>query len=183
MIKSLLLKNTYKRIESTLTKVHFTNLFSEYMNWFFSDEYLSFTGNRESYRKALKSSFDDVVEYSKEYQRKERIKLLLENITLEFLSEFLGYLDKTKGYLPSTVNKRIKVFRLFKSWLRDTKNISFNLVFPKKRFSEPNREVICFDHKEILELYKFKDFDASNDKHTKYLVWPALSFNINKKKL
>lgn len=169
LIKSLLLKNEYRRIESTLTKVHFLSLFNEYMDWFYSDEYLIVTKNRESYRRALKSSFDDVLEFSNEYQRKEKIKLLLENISLEWISEFLSYLDKNKGYLPSTVNKRIKVLRLFKSWLRDTKNVSFNLVIPRKRFKEPLREVICFNHKQILELHEFKEFDASNDKHTKYL--------------
>lgn len=169
LIKSLLLKNEYKRVESTLTKVHFTTLFNEYTNWFFSDEYLVVTQNRDSYRKALKSSFDDVSDFSNEYQRKERIKLLLENITLEWISDLLTYLEKNKGYLPSTINKRIKVLRLFKSWLRDTKNISFNLVIPKKRFKEPLREVICFNHKQILELHEFKEFDVSNNKHTKYL--------------
>ena len=169
LIKSLLLKNEYRRVESTLTKVHLTTLFNEYTNWFFSDEYLVVTQNRDSYRRALKSSFDDVSDFSNEYQRKERIKLLLENITLEWISDFLTHLDKRKGYLPSTINKRIKVLRLFKSWLRDTKNISFNLVIPKKRFKEPLREVICFNHKQILELHEFKEFDSSNDKHTKYL--------------
>ena len=169
LVKSLLLKNEYRRVKETLTKVHFTTLFTQFMNWFYSDEYLIITRNRDSYRRAVKSSFDDVLEFSLEYQRKEKIKLLLENIDLEYLSEFLGYLDKTKGYLPSTVNKRIKVLRLFKSWLRDSKNISFNLVIPKKRFIEPPREVICFNHKEIVELHNFKEFDASNDKHTKYL--------------
>ena len=96
--------------------------------------------------------------------------MLLENITLEWISEFLSELEKNKGYLPSTINKRIKVLRLFKTWLRDTKNISFNLVIPKKRFKEPPREVICLNHKQILELHNFKEFDASNEKHSKYLV-------------
>ena len=170
LIKSLLLKNEYKRVKSTLTKVHFTTLFNEYTNWFFSDEYLVITQNRNSYRSALKTSFDDIIDFSNEYQRKEKIKLLLENITLEWISEFLSELEKNKGYLPSTINKRIKVLRLFKTWLRDTKNISFNLVIPKKRFKEPPREVICFNHKQILELHDFKEFDASNEKHSKYLV-------------
>ena len=169
LIKSLLLKNEYKRVQSTLTKVHFTTLFNEYTNWFYSDEYVVINQNRNSYRSALKTSFDDISDFSNEYQRKERIKLLLENITLEWISDLLTYLEKNKGYLPSTINKRIKVLRLFKSWLRDTKNISFNLVIPKKRFKEPLREVICFNHKQILELHEFKEFDASNDKHTKYL--------------
>ena len=170
LIKSLLLKNEYKRVKSTLTKVHFTTLFNEYTNWFFSDEYLVITQNRNSYRSALKTSFDDIIDFSNEYQRKEKIKLLLENITLEWISEFLSELEKNKGYLPSTINKRIKVLRLFKTWLRDTKNISFNLVIPKKRFKEPPREVICLNHKQILELHNFKEFDASNEKHSKYLV-------------
>ena len=170
LIKSLLLKNEYKRVKSTLTKVHFTTLFNEYTNWFFSDEYLVITQNRNSYRSALKTSFDDIIDFSNEYQRKEKIKLLLENITLEWISEFLSELEKNKGYLPSTINKRIKVLRLFKTWLRDTKNISFNLVIPKKRFKEPPREVICLNHKQILELHDFKEFDASNEKHSKYLV-------------
>ncbi len=170
LIKSLLLKNEYKRVKSTLTKVHFTTLFNEYTNWFFSDEYLVITQNRNSYRSALKTSFDDIIDFSNEYLRKEKIKLLLENITLEWISEFLSELEKNKGYLPSTINKRIKVLRLFKTWLRDTKNISFNLVIPKKRFKEPPREVICLNHKQILELHNFKEFDASNEKHSKYLV-------------
>jgi len=187
LIKSLLLKNEYRRIESTLTKVHFLSLFNEYMDWFYSDEYLIVTKNRESYRRALKSSFDDVLEFSNEYQRKEKIKLLLENISLEWISEFLSYLDKNKGYLPSTVNKRIKVLRLFKSWLRDTKNISFNLVIPRKRFKEPPRDVISFYHNEILEIHKFKEFDASHDKHTKYLKKEGtdvvyIEDNLNKSK-
>ena len=168
-IKSLILKNEYRRVESTLTKVHFTTLFNEYSNWFFSDEYLVITKNRNSYRTALKTSFEDIVDFSNEYQRKERIKLLLENITLEWISEFLNELEKEKGYLPSTINKRIKVLRLFKTWLRETKNISFNLVIPKKRFKEPQREVICLNHKQIRELHEFKEFDSTNDKHTKYL--------------
>jgi len=170
LIKSLLLKNEYKRVQSTLTKVHFTTLFNEYTNWFYSPEYLVITQNRNSYRSALKTSFDDIIDFSNEYQRKEKIKLLLENITLEWISEFLSELEKNKGYLPSTINKRIKVLRLFKTWLRDTKNISFNLVIPKKRFKEPPREVICFNHKQILELHDFKEFDVSNEKHSKYLV-------------
>jgi site-specific recombinase XerD len=170
LIKSLILKNEYRRVKSTLTKVHFTTLFNEYTNWFFSDEYLVITQNRNSYRSALKTSFDDIIDFSNEYQRKEKITLLLENITLEWISEFLSELEKNKGYLPSTINKRIKVLRLFKTWLRDTKNISFNLVIPKKRFKEPPREVICFNHKQILELHDFKEFDASNEKHSKYLV-------------
>ena len=187
LIKSLLLKNEYRRIESTLTKVHFLSLFNEYMDWFYSDEYLIVTKNRESYRRALKSSFDDVLEFSNEYQRKEKIKLLLENISLEWISEFLSYLDKNKGYLPSTVNKRIKVLRLFKSWLRDTKNISFNLVIPRKRFKEPPRDVISFYHNEILEIHKFTEFDATNDKHTKYLKKEGtdvvyIEDNLNKSK-
>ena len=170
LIKSLLLKNEYKRVQSTLTKVHFTTLFNEYTNWFYSPEYLVITQNRDSYRCALKTSFDDIIDFSNEYQRKEKIKLLLENITLEWISEFLSELEKNKGYLPSTINKRIKVLRLFKTWLRDTKNISFNLVIPKKRFKEPPREVICLNHKQILELHDFKEFDTSNKKHSKYLV-------------
>jgi site-specific recombinase XerD len=170
LIKSLLLKNEYKRVQSTLTKVHFTTLFNEYTNWFYSPEYLVITQNRNSYRSALKTSFDDIIDFSNEYQRKEKIKLLLENITLEWISEFLSELEKNKGYLPSTINKRIKVLRLFKTWLRDTKNISFNLVIPKKRFKEPPREVICLNHKQILELHDFKEFDVSNEKHSKYLV-------------
>jgi len=169
LIKSLLLKNEYKRVQSTLTKVHFTTLFNEYSNWFYSDEYLVITQNRNSYRVALKTSFEDIINFSNEYQRKERIKLLLENITLEWISQFLNELEKEKGYLPSTINKRIKVLRLFKTWLRETKNISFNLVIPKKRFKEPPREVICLNHKQIRELHEFKEFDSTNDKHTKYL--------------
>lgn len=169
LVKSLLLKNEYKRIESTLTKVHFSVLFKEYRDWFFSDEYLVITNNRDSYRTALKTSFEDITNYTFEYQNKHKIKLLLENIDLEWISKFIDTITKTKGYLPSTVNKRIKVLRLFRSWLRDTKRISFNLIIPKKRFTEPNREVICFNHKEILQIHNFKEFDASNDKHIKHL--------------
>tara|TARA_B110000977_G_C11043477_1_gene479648 strand:+ start:143 stop:1756 length:1614 start_codon:yes stop_codon:yes gene_type:complete len=168
MVKSYHQNHQFKKISKTLSHIHFLILFEEYTKWFQSEEYLIVTKNSKSYQTALKTSFEDVTDFIREYQLSENVRLLLEHIDLEWTSKLIMYLEK-KGYLPSTINKRIKVLRLFRTWLEDEKKTTFTLNIPKKRFIEHQKEVIRFTHKEILQLHNFDKFDASNQNHGKYL--------------
>lgn len=168
MVKSYHQNHQFKKIRKSLSHIHFMVLFEEYSRWFLSEDYLTVTKNSKSYQTALKTSFEDVHDFINQYQHSENVKLLLEHIDLEWVSRLIRFLEK-KGYLPSTINKRIKVLRLFRSWLENEKKTTFTLNIPKKRFKEFQKEIICFNHKEILKIHSFNKFDASNRNHGKYL--------------
>ena len=165
LVKSQLRSVEVKKIKKSLEDIHFQILFENYKSWINSDVYT----NRISYVRSLNSSIKDVINYTEEYQLKEKCKLLLTDITVDWVEGLIRWCDK-KGLQSSTIKKRMKVLVNFSTWLQTSHQIYFKVPKPRKSLKEPIRDVIFLTRDEVMSIYKFDEFNIDNPSHSKYIT-------------
>ena len=118
IVKSYLRDNQYVKIKKSLKKIHFLTLFEMYEKWINSDSF----PNRTSYVKTINTSVKEIKSYTEEYQFKNRVKLLPQDIDEEWMWGLIHW-SYDKGIQPTTIRKRVKTLVSFSNWLKEKHHI------------------------------------------------------------
>ena len=165
IVKSYLRDNQYVKIKKSLKKIHFLTLFELYENWINSDSF----PNRTSYVKTINTSVKEIKSYTEEYQFKNKVKLLPQDIDEEWMWGLIHW-SYDKGIQPTTIRKRVKTLVSFSNWLKEKHHIETYIKTPKNfKYINEDREVFFLTRDEVQKIKEFDEFEISNEKHLEYL--------------
>lgn len=165
IVKSYLRDNQYIKIKKSLKKIHFLTLFEMYENWINSDSF----PNRTSYVKTINTSVKEIKSYTEEYQFKNKVKLLPQDIDEEWIWGLIHW-SYDKGIQPTTIRKRVKTLVSFSNWLKEKHHIETYIKTPKNfKYINEDREVFFLTRDEVQKIKEFDEFEISNEKHLKYI--------------
>lgn len=165
IVKSHLKNHQYLKIKKSLKKIHFFTLFEMFEKWVNSDLY----PNRKSYVKTINTSIREIKSYTEEFQYKEKVKLLPQDIDEEWMWGLIRW-SYNKGLQPTTIKKRIKTLVKFSNWLKEKHHIETYIKTPKDfKYVNEEKEVFFLTRDEVQKIKEFDDFNISNDKHLDYI--------------
>lgn len=165
IVKSHLKNHQYLKIKKSLKKIHFYTLFEMFEKWVNSDLY----PNRKSYVKTINTSIREIKSYTEEFQYKEKVKLLPQDIDEEWMWGLIRW-SYNKGLQPTTIKKRIKTLVKFSNWLKEKHHIETYIKTPKDfKYVNEEKEVFFLTRDEVQKIKEFDDFNISNDKHLDYI--------------
>ena len=165
IVKSYLRDNQYVKIKKSLKKIHFLTLFEMYEKWINSDSF----PNRTSYVKTINTSVKEIKSYTEEYQFKNKVKLLPQDIDEEWMWGLIHW-SYDKGIQPTTIRKRVKTLVSFSNWLKEKHHIETYIKTPKNfKYINEDREVFFLTRDEVQKIKEFDEFEISNEKHLEYL--------------
>ena len=165
IVKSYLRENHNKKVKKTLKNIHFYTFFEMFESWINSDEY----PNRESYVKTINTSVREIKNYSEQYQFKNKIKLLPEDIDEKWMWGLIKW-SYSKGLQPTTIRKRIKTLVRFGNWIRENYNIETFIKSPKQfKYIREEKEVFFLTRDEVQKVKEFVEFDYTNKEHFKHI--------------
>lgn len=163
LVKSYLNQNEKERIVKSVKNIHFLYVLQEYLKWINSTENRS----RDGYKKSIRTCVKRIEDFTFEYQKKRGYKLLITDIDNEYQYSLVDFLDKRKEQ-PSTIRKRLKILVNMINWCRDEKGFTNHSIKVVKIKWDFKRKVIYLERDEVLQLYRFNDFNCENYNHTKY---------------
>ena len=165
LVKSYLRKSNYQKIKKTLQKIHFLTLFEMFEDWINSEDY----PNRKSYVDTINTSILQIKSYTEEYQFKNKVRLLPQDIDEEWIWGLIKWSSK-RGLQPSTIRKRVKTLVKFGSWLRTKHHIETYIKTPSdfRNISE-EKEIFFLTRDEVQKIKEFEDFKITNEKHLNHI--------------
>ena len=165
IVKSHLKNHQYLKIKKSLKKIHFYTLFEMFESWVNSDLY----PNRVSYVKTINTSIKEIKSFTQEYQFKQKIKLLPQDIDEEWIWGLIRW-SYDKGIQPTTIKKRIKTLVKFSNWVREKHHIDTYIKTPTDfKYVNEEREVFFLTRDEVQKIKEFDEFETTNDKHLDYI--------------
>jgi len=166
LVKSYLKENDKTRVRNTIKKVHFLYLLDQYRKYINSDIRLT-----EGYKKSVRTCLKRIEDFTFKYQKEVGYILLISDIDNDYQQKLLKHLDSL-GEQPSTIRKRLKILISIINWSRENGFSEHHIRIIKFSY-EFRREVIYLEREEVLDIYKFKEFDFGNTKsneHTDELI-------------
>jgi integrase len=124
---------------------------------------------KPSYKRTILTQIKHIKEFSEEFEMKENISLLVDDITEEFIKKFVYWCYDKQNLQPSVLKKRLRGFSNFREWMLRVERQNITLTIPKNIIKEGKTDVINLTRDEIVKIFDFKEFDYENDSFLKYL--------------
>ena len=168
LVKSYLRKDRKEKKINTQKDIHLLPLFVEYEKWVKSE----YNPQRRSTKRGVLSSIKQIIEYTSQYQNKNKTLLFPDEIDRDWVYGYIKWSYDIKGLKPSTINKRIKVLSHFSSWSKEKYNTTFQIRKPKDVYlgNDENLDVVFLERDEVIKLHQYKEFDYTNREHEKVLT-------------
>ena len=173
LVKGVLRQKRVERRKKTYSEVHFLYLIEEF------EKYVT-ENYKPSYKRTILTQVKHIKEFSENYELKENISLITDDIDEEFIRKFVMYCYENQNLQPSVLKKRLRGFTNFREWMERVKKQPITLTIPKNIIKEGKSDIINLERDEIKKIYEFKDFDYESDKYHKYLKKEELQFGFEK---
>lgn len=165
LVKSLIRKgNNQKKVNSTV-EIHFLVLFDLFHKYKNSLSILT-----ENTKRTINGSINDIKRFTKEYQNKNKINLLVSDIDDEWMWEFIKDCDE-RGLQSSTIKKRFSVLSEFGKWCNKEHKVMYFISPPKNFRVKTEKEIIFLNREEVNKLIDFNGFEIDNSEHKKLLTY------------
>jgi len=167
LVKSYLRKEKRERKVETDKEIHFLPLLTQYEKWVGSNLY----PNRKSTQQGTLTSIKQIREFSTMYQKDHKILLFVDDLTDDFMTEFIRWSYDKKGIKPSTIRKRMKTYTTFCTWVNERLKTNYSVRKPKGFvLDDGTKDIYSLTKDEVVKLYKYDKFDYTNNEHIKVLT-------------
>ena len=162
LVKGVLRNKKIERRRKTYSEVNFLYMFQQF------EEYV-IENYKPSYKRTILTQIKHIKEFSEDYEMKENISLLIDDIDEQFIRKFTYWCYENQNLQPSVLKKRLRGFTNFREWMLRVQKQNISLTIPKNIIREGKHDVIYLTRDEIKKIYDFNEFDYGNDKYHKYL--------------
>lgn len=156
LLKSLVRNNEFGKKKDSVQEVHLYILLEEWKKEYLNKSYLE-----KSTRLKSRKSIQDWIDFTKFYERKHSLQLMVKDVNDHYMEEFVEYCFNKK-LQPITIKKKITYIKMFLKWYSKNFNEYVTVDTPKdllKSVQISKKEIICFTQSEIEKLWSFKEFE------------------------
>jgi integrase len=171
IVKSVLKKKRVERRKRTYSEVNFLYMF-QLFETYVKENY------KPSYKTTILTQIKYIREFCENYELKENISLLVEDINEEFIKSFVIWCYQNQNLQPSVLKKRLRGFTNFRQWMLRVQKQNISLTLPTNVITEGKNDIIYLTRDEIKKIFDFKDFDYANDNYHQYLKKEELQFGF-----
>ena len=171
LVKGVLRKKKIERRRKTYSEVNFLYMFQQF------EDYVK-ENYKPSYKTTILTQIKHIKEFSEQYELKENISLLIDDIDEEFIRKFVYWCYTNQNLQPSVLKKRLRGFTNFREWMLRVQKQTITLTIPKNLIRSGKSPVIYLTRDEIKKIFDFKEFDYDNDSYLKYLKKEELQVEV-----
>ena len=176
LIKSKIRNTKIKKREETYKDVHFLYMFKVYEEWCRENM-------KKEYRKTILTQVKYIKQYCEDYQEKNNIVLLVDDIDEDFISRYVIWCYNNQGVQPSVLNKRMRGFTNFRNWSNRVNKTNYVINLPKGLVKTGKSEIIYLTRDEVKSIFEWNKFDYEDDNHLGYMRFNNVAKVLNNKQL